>query len=92
MSKHVIGNIGGNDVVFTKDTDMVFCKNTELPYRILRKVFDGSLSRVKIKDDLYYVDHGTKASIGCLEITKEQYKQMVVNIEKIKIKNGERNN
>ncbi len=89
--RQVVGNIDGNDVIYNTEDETVFCKNTELPYKLLRKVFDSSLNRVKIKDDLYYIDHGFNMSIGCLKLDKNKYKEMINNIEKIKLNYEKRN-
>lgn len=85
MNKHVVGNINGYDVIYGIEKDIVFCKNTCVSYKILKDTFKGSLNRVQLKDDLYFIKDDFIITLGCLSLTSAEYKQIINKIEKIKL-------
>lgn len=90
MSKHVIGSIEGHNVIYVEEKDIVFCKNTTVPYSILKRVFKNTLTKQQLKEDLYYTTDGFNITLGCLSTNKREYQEFIKNIEKIKT-DGKRN-
>lgn len=90
MNKYVVGNINGYDVIYGIEKDIVFCKNTTVPYSTLKRVFKNTLTRQQLKEDLYYTTDGFNITLGCLNTTKREYQEFIKNIEKIKT-DGKRN-
>lgn len=85
MSRHIVGNIEGHDIYYIPEKDLVFCKNTIIPYLLAKESYNSSLTRKQLKDDLYYTTDGYNITFGCLETTKPEFKQFIKNIEKIKL-------
>jgi hypothetical protein len=85
MSKHIVGNMEGNDIYYISEKDLVFCKNTIIPYSLAKEAFRSSLTRKQLKNDLYYTTDGYNVTFGCLKTTKPEFKQFIKNIEKIKL-------
>lgn len=90
LNKHIVGNIEGNEVIYIEEKDIVFCKNTVLPYKIAKKAFQTPLSKQQLKEDLYYTNDGFNITLGCLNTTNREYQTIIKNIEKIKL-NAKRN-
>ncbi len=85
MSKHIVGNMEGNDVYYIPEKDLVFCKNTIIPYSLAKEAFNSSLTRKQLKDDLYYTTDGYNITFGCLKTTKPEFQQFIKHTEKIKL-------
>ena len=84
MNKYVVGNINGYDVIYGVEKDIVFCKNTTMPYSILKRAFKNTLTRQQLKEDLYYTTDGFNITLGCLSTNKREYQEFIKNIEKNK--------
>lgn len=85
MNKYVVGNINGYDVIYGIEKDIVFCKNTTVPYSTLKRAFKNTLTKQQLKEDLYYITDGFNITLGCLNTTKKEYQEFIKNIEKIKL-------
>ncbi len=85
MDKHIVGKIEEYDVIYIAEKDIVFCKNTVIPYQIVKDAFSKSLSRQQLKEDLYYTNDGFIITLGCLSTTTKEFKKFIKNIEKIKL-------
>ena len=92
MEKCLVGQIQDYDVFYLPERDLVFCKNTVIPYPQLKEVLlDKSLSKYEFKEDIIM----TRATsdiiqLACLTTNIENIKQ--INNQIKKIKNGWRIN
>lgn len=85
MDKVKVGSIEGHDVLYLPERDLVFCKNTVLPYNIAREVLKTSLDRIVVEDKKLVIRiYSTTIELGCLTTSKENYKQIYKTIQKIK--------
>lgn len=89
MSQEIVGSIEGYDVIYVPEKDIIFCKNTTIPYKQMRYVlFEQHIDRIQLKKDLmFYLDKNI-VTLGCLTTTLENCENINKNIKKIK--NGKR--
>ena len=89
MSQEIVGSIEGYDVIYIPEKDVIFCKNTTIPYKQMRYIlFEQRTDRVQLKKDLmFYLDKNI-VTLGCLTTTLENCEYINKNIKKIK--NGKR--
>lgn len=83
MSKHVVGNIEGYDVVYVDDRDTLFCKNTTMPYQVMKRLVQSSIDRQPLKADLVYHRDGFLITLGCLTTTMEHCNEIIKIVTQI---------
>lgn len=89
MSQEIVGSIEGNDVVYIPEKDILFCKNTTIPYKQMKYVlFEQHKERVVLKKDLMFSLSENIVTLGCLTTTLENCENINKKIKKIK--NGKR--
>ena len=85
MSQEIVGSIEGNDVIYIPEKDILFCKNTTIPYKQMKYVlFEQYKERVLLKKDLMFYSNKNSISFGCLTTTLENCKLINKNIKKHK--------
>ena len=85
MEQIVVGEIEGYDVLYIPERDIVFCKNTTIPYKVLKRIlFEDTVDRVELKKDLMFYSNKNNISLGCLTTTLENCKLINKNIKKHK--------
>jgi len=85
MCRHIVGEIEGHNVIYIEGKDIVFCKNTAVPYKVIKDAFQKKQSRQQLKEDLYYISDGFNITLGCLNTNRDDFKKFIKNIEKIKL-------
>lgn len=89
MSQHIVGKIEHYDVIYVPEKDIIFCKNTTVPYKLMKAVLiDREMDRVEIKSDLVASINKEIVQLGCLSTTVENCESINKQIKKIKISYG----
>lgn len=79
--REVIGNIQGYDVVYIPEKEILFCKNTAVPYNLLKEAVYGNLERYNIpQKNLIIRKDSSIIEFGCLRTTIEHAKEILANI------------
>ena len=85
MNKEIVGKIQGHDVIYVPEKDLVFCKNSTIPYPHLKKVlFDKEIDCLKVREDLVVRVDQDIVTLGCLTTTLENCRLINKNIKKVK--------
>lgn len=86
----IVGNIDGNSVIYVREKDVLFCKNTTIPFPVIsRIIFKSKLDINRIPEkDLTITKQGVWINMGCLKTTIENCKS--IEKEVLKIKNSDR--
>ena len=86
MPNFVVGSIEDHDVIYVSEKDILFCKNTTVPYTKMREVLiEREYDRCEIKHDLIASISDTgMVSLGCLTTTLENCIEINKEIKKIK--------
>lgn len=85
MSRIVVGEIQGHDVIYIPEKDYVFCKNTVLPLRVMLDLLKDNTDRTEIPDkNLVITLSGNIIDMGCLSTTKENLYSIKKIISKLK--------
>lgn len=85
MKKIKVGNIEGHDVLYLPERDLVFCKNTILPFDMVREVLRTSLDRLEVPEkNLVIKIFPCSIELGCLTTSKDNFKQMYRTVKKLK--------
>lgn len=80
-----VGEIQGYDVLYVKEKDMVFCKNTVCKVLDLKALVDSSRDRELLEEkDLSIVKSGSSINFGCLVTTLQNVRAIERNINIIK--------
>ena len=85
MEKIEIGTIQGYPVLYLPERDLVFCKNTVVPYQFLIDSFNSGIDRVEYKEKnliMNFFSH--EITLGCLTTNVEDFQKMIKTIKKIK--------
>ena len=77
MSK-VVGSIDGYDVIYVEGKNMIFCKNTILPFPLIKRIIRGGLCRETIEEK-----NLTITQLGCLTTTRENCEAIIKEVNKI---------
>jgi hypothetical protein len=85
MNQEIVGKIEGYDVIYLPEKDLVFCKNTTMPYEAMKvSLFDNPLDRLKLKKDLTMTKDGCIVHMACLTTNIENCIEINKKIKKIK--------
>lgn len=83
MSK-VVGSIDGYDVIYVEGKNMIFCKNTILPFPLIKRIIRGGLCRETIEEkNLTITQDGFIVQLGCLTTTRENCEAIIKEVNKI---------
>lgn len=89
MDQIIVGKIEDYDVLYLPEKDIVFCKNTTIPYKTLKYIlFEQKIDRIELKKNLMFYSDQNIISFGCLTTSLENCKEINKNIKKYK--NGKR--
>lgn len=81
----IVGKIENEDVLYILSKDILFCKNTTVPYDHIRKLlFINKVDKTQLKKDLEIYINKNTVTLGCLVTSMENCKQIYKNIKKIK--------
>ena len=85
MSRKIVGQIDGYDVIYVPEKDMVFCKNTTCKYQNIKEaLLKSPLERNRVEDKLPTFKNGSVIELGCLVTTKSNILLINNNIKQIK--------
>ena len=90
MSEIIVGKIQDHDVIYIPEKDILFCKNTTMPYSVMRAaLIESPVDRLELKSDLIMTqsDNGI-IQLACLTTNIENIKEINKQIKKVK--NGRR--
>lgn len=77
----IVGNIQGYDIIYIPEKDILFCKNTAVPYNLLKEAVYGGLERYNIpQKNLVIRKNKGIIEFGCLTTTIENAKEILANI------------
>lgn len=83
MSK-VVGSIDGYDVIYVEGKNVIFCKNTALPYPLIKRIIRGHVCRETIENkNLTITQDGSIIQLGCLTTTRENCESIIKEVNKI---------
>ena len=83
MSK-VVGSIDGYDVIYVEGKNVIFCKNTALPFPLIKRIIRGGLCRETIEEkNLTITQDGSIIQLGCLTTTRENCEAIIKEVNKI---------
>lgn len=88
--EHIVGKIEGHDVIYVPEKDILFCKNTTMPYQVMKAaLLDNPIDRMELKKDLTMTVNEGIVQLACLTTNIENVKEINKNIKQIK-KDGRR--
>ena len=80
----IVGSIDGYDVVYVEGKNVIFCKNTALPYPLIKRIIRGSTCRETIESkNLTITQEGSMIQLGCLTTTRENCEAIIKEVNKI---------
>ena len=85
MEKIQIGYIEDYPVLYLPEKDLIFCKNTIVPYEVLLNAFNSGIDRIEYKEKnlvMYFLKN--EITLGCLKTSTENFRDMIKTIKKIK--------
>ena len=77
----IIGNIEGNDVIYSASEDMVYCKNIAVPAEKLIEGYEGGYDRYSLATNLVLRRNPFEVTMGCFKLTHDTSKQLIRNIK-----------
>ena len=79
--RQTVRNIQGYDVIYVPERRILFCKNTAVPYDLLKKAVYGDMDRYNIpQKNLVIRKSGEIIEFGCLTTTIENAKNILTSI------------
>lgn len=79
MKKIIVGKIEHHDVLYLPEKDLVYCKNTVFPYKLMEEhLIKSSCDRIKIKEDFIITKQQSSIKLSCLNTTSSN----IININK----------
>lgn len=83
--EYIVGYIENYPVIYVKDKDILFCKNTTVKYLIMKEIFYSGIDRHKIEEkSLTITKESQFVTFGCLVTDKNNCKTILTNIKKIR--------
>lgn len=85
MEKIQIGYIEDYPVLYLPEKDLIFCKNTIVPYEVLLNAFNSGIDRIEYEEKnlvMYFLKN--EITLGCLKTNPENFRDMIKTIKKIK--------
>ena len=66
----IVGKIENYDVVYIPEKEIIFCKNTAVPYKTIRRLLKSSSCREEYPEkNLTITKNNSNVSLGCLNTT-----------------------
>lgn len=79
--RQIVGNIQEYDVIYVPEKRILFCKNTAVPYDLLKEAVYGDMDRYNIpQKNLVIRKSGEIIEFGCLTTTIENAKNILTSI------------
>ena len=79
--RQIVGNIQGYDVIYIPERRILFCKNTAVPYNLLKEAVYGDMDRYNIPQKNLVIRKSSEIiEFGCLTTTIENAKNILTNI------------
>lgn len=79
--RQTVRNIQGYDVIYVPERRILFCKNTAVPYDLLKEAVYGDMDRYNIpQKNLVIRKSGEIIEFGCLTTTIENAKNILTSI------------
>lgn len=79
--RQIVGNIQGYDVIYVPEKRILFCKNTAVPYDLLKEAVYGDMDRYDIpQKNLVIRKSGEIIEFGCLTTTIEKAKNILASV------------
>lgn len=80
-----VGQIEDQEVIYIPEKDVIFCKNTVVPYNVIRLLLKSSSSREELPEkNLVITKNSSNVSLGCLNTTMSNIWTIDKNIKNIK--------
>lgn len=80
-----VGQIEDQEVIYIPEKDILFCKNTAVPYKAIRPLLKSSSCREELAEkNLIITKNGSNVSLGCLNTTMSNIWAIDKNIKNIK--------
>lgn len=80
----IVGSIEGYDVIYVEGKNVIFCKNTALPYPLIKRIIRGNTCRETITEkNLTVTQDGSIIQLGCLTTTRENCEAIIKEVNKI---------
>lgn len=84
MNTTVVGQIEEYDVLYVIEKDLIFCKNTAIPFEKIKSLIKSSIDRESLKSDLVYTRRGSTITLGCLITDIGNCHQIIKTVNNIK--------
>lgn len=82
MKKVNVGDIEGYEVLYLPERDLVFCKNTVLPFKVVKEISSSSLDRLEYEEkNLVVRIFSNSIELGCLTTSKDNFSQIYKKIK-----------
>ena len=83
--EYIVGYIENYPVIYVKDRDILFCKNTTVKYPLIKQIFDSGEDKHRIEEkSLTITKEAHFVTLGCLVTDKANCKTILKNTKKIK--------
>ena len=83
--RNIVGTIDGNDVIYVPEKDILFCKNTTVPYTLIRQLLKSDCDRESIPEkNLVITKDRRSVTLGCLNTTMSNIWDIDKQIKKIR--------
>lgn len=82
----IVGKIEGFDVLYIPEKDVLFCKNTTVPYKHMKQLLiDREVDRAEIKNEMMATIDSNIVTLGCLTTSLENCENINKEIKKFKL-------
>ena len=79
--RQTVGNIQGHDVIYVPERRILFCKNTAVPYDLLKEAVYSDVDRYNIPQKNLVIRKSSEIiEFGCLTTTIENAKNILTNV------------
>lgn len=81
----IVGQIEGNDVIYDKSEDSIFCKNLKVYAKDIIEAFESSIDREIVPNTsetkLIMRKFSSRVRLGCFNLTIDESKKLIKNIK-----------
>lgn len=83
--EYIVGHIENYPVIYVKEKDILFCKNTTIKYPVIKEIFNSSQDRVRIEEkSLTITKEAQFVTLGCLVTDRANCQSILKQTKKIK--------
>lgn len=84
MSKHKVGEINGNEVIYISEKDVIFCKNTAVKFPLIERIIKNREDKGEIPEkNLTIIKDNGIVHLGCLTTTMENCLNIIRRIKSL---------